>query len=276
MLSANEKKKLHNERRRQQRRRQQLVTYTAVCFVVLIAVTVLSLTVFFQVNEITVIGKTPYSHEQIVDACGIEMGENIILCKAGKVGKTLSKALPYIDDADVKRTISGKVTITVKTTKPKWSVINGEQSIIINSQGKVLEIAPAEKALEATILQGVAIAEAVPGEGVVLGEGVTFEFVKEIGDAADKAGLEKLTTLNLTDLDYMQVLYDGRLTIIIGSVENIEKKFALTAKVIERENEIDPDQYGTIDLTIEDKLYFRPEENPQDSGEVTEGNSDVA
>ena len=116
---------------------------------------------------------------------------------------------------------------------------------------------------------------------VVFSEEVSFDFVKEIGDAVASSGLDKLTTLNLVDLDYIQALYDGRLTIIIGSTDNLAKKLALTAKVIERENEIDPDQYGTIDLTIEDKLYFRPAENDESADDepqedVTEMTSDAA
>lgn len=280
-LSPNERRKLHNELRRKQRRRKQIMTYVAVSFVVLAMAVILSLTVFFQISEITISGSSPYTDEQIIDASGISIGENVIRCKADAVSENLAKNLPYIDSASVERSLSGKVKITVKTTAPVWSVINGEQSILINAKGKVLELGAPEKALEATIIQGVSVTHAVPGETVAFSEEVSFDFVKEIGDAVASAGLDKLTTLNLVDTDYIQALYDGRLTIIIGSTDNLAKKLALTAKVIERENEIDPDQYGTIDLTIEDKLYFRPAENdeladdePQEN--VTEMTSDAA
>ncbi len=271
-MSPNERRKLHNELRRKQRRRKQIMTYAAVSFIVLIMAVVLSLTVFFQISEITVSGKSPYTDEQIIAASGISLGENVILCKADEVDGNLAKSLPYIGSASVKRSLSGKVTITVKATAPMWSVINGEQSIIINSAGKVLELGTPEKALEATIIQGVAVTQAVPGETVVFSDEVPFDFVREIGNAVTSAGLKKLTTLNLTDTDYIQALYDGRLTIIIGTTDNLAKKLALTAKVIERENQIDPEQYGTVDLTVENKLYFRPQKSEDMFGEETEEN----
>ncbi len=259
-LSQNERRKLHNEQRRRQRRRKQLLNYAAVCAVVLVVAVVLSLTVFFKISEITVSGKSPYTDEQIIEASGIALGENVIRCDTDSVSGSLAKKLPYIGSAEVKRSLSGKVTITVETTAPMWSVINGETAMLIDSQGKLLEIGAPEIALEATIIQGVTVSTAVLGETVEFSDDVPFSFVKEIGDAMQAAGLDKITTLNLIDVDYIQALYDGRLTIIIGTVDNLDKKLALTAKVIERENEIDPGQYGTIDLTIDDKLYFRPEE----------------
>lgn len=260
VLSRNEKIKLHNEQRRRQKRRKQIINYAAVCLAVLALAVVLSLTVFFQVNEFVIKGESPYTEEEIINACGIRMGENIIRCDAKSVGDKLSQALPYIGSAAVERSASGKVTITVKTVKPHWSVINGEQAVLIDKSGKVLEVGPAEKALEATIVQGVVVAEAVPGQAVVLQEDVPFSYLDTIGKAISSASIDKLTSLNLSDTDYMQALYDGRINIIIGSSDNLTMKLALASEVIKRENSIDPAQYGTIDLTIDDMAYFRPQE----------------
>ncbi len=263
-LSANERRKRHNELRRKQRRRKQLLTYAAVAVAIVGVALLLSLTVFFQINEITVKGNSPYTQEQIIGASGLEMGENIILCGADKVSDNLSKSLPYIGSATVERSASGKVVINVKTTSPKWSFINGEQAVLIDKNGKVLEIGTSEKALEATIVQGAVVANAIPGEIISLGDDIPFSLVDELGKAFEKAGISTLTTVNLSDVDYIQALYDGRLNLIIGSMTGIDMKLALAAKVIERENEIDPDQYGTLDLTVDNKVYFRPEENPND------------
>lgn len=258
VLSQNEKRKLHNEQRRRQRRRKQMLTYAAVCVAVLALAAVLSLTMFFQINEFVIEGDSPYTDEQIINASGLSMGENIIRCDADSVGEKLSEALPYIDDASVERSASGRVTITVKNAVPYWSVLNGDKCVLIGGDGKVLEIADAEKALEAIIVQGVVVQQAVPGQAVVLQEDVPFSFLDSIGASITSAGIEKLTSLNLSDTDYMQALYDGRINIIIGTSDDLSMKLALASEVINRENEIDPAQYGTIDLTIDDMAYFRP------------------
>ncbi len=263
-MSANEKRRLHNELRKKQRRRKQIMTYIALGLAVVAIAVVLSLTVFFQINEITVKGDSPYTEEQIIGASGISLGENIIRCGADKVSGNLSKSLPYISSATVDRSASGKVVITVKKAVPEWSFLNGEQAVIIDKTGKVLEIGLPEIALEATIVQGAVVTYAVPGEEIILGEDVPLSFVKELGAAFDEAGINQLTTVNLSDTDYIQALYDGRYKLIVGSTSGIDVKLALAAKVIERENEIDPNQHATLDLTVDNKVYFRPEENPDD------------
>ena len=261
-MSANEKRRLHNELRKKQRRRKQILTYIAMGLAVVMIAGILSLTVFFQINEITVKGDSPYTEEQIIGASGISLGENIIRCGADKVSDYLSKSLPYISSATVERSASGKVVITVKKAVPEWSFLNGEQAVIIDKTGKVLEIGLPEAALEATIVQGATVTYAVPGEEIILSEDLPLSFVKELGSAFDEAGINLLTTVNLSDTDYIQALYDGRYKLIIGSTSGIDVKLALAAKVIDRENEIDPNQYATLDLTVDNKVYFRPEENP--------------
>ena len=263
-MSANEKRRLHNELRKKQRRRRQILTYVVLGLAVVMIAGILSLTVFFQINEITVKGDSPYTEEQIIGASGIALGENIIRCGADDVSANLSKSLPYISSATVERSASGKVVITVRQAVPEWSFLNGEQAVLIDKTGKVLEIGLPEIALEATIVQGATVTYAVPGEEIVLSDEVPLSFVKELGAAFDEAGINLLTTLNLSDTDYIQALYDGRYTLIVGSTGGIDVKLALAAKVIERENEIDPNQYATLDLTIDNKVYFRPEENPDD------------
>lgn len=263
-MSANEKRRLHNELRKKQRRRKQILTYIALALGVVAIAVILSLTVFFQINEITIKGDSPYTDEQIIGASGISLGENIIRCGADEVSGNLSKSLPYISSATVERSASGKVVITVKRAVPEWSFINGEQAVLIDKTGKVLEIGLPEAALEATIVQGATVTYAVPGEEIVLGEDVSLSFVRELGAAFDEAGIDLLTTVNLSDTDYIQALYDGRYTLIVGSMSGIDVKLALAAKVIDRENEIDPNQHATLDLTVDNKVYFRPEENPDD------------
>ncbi len=277
VLSQNERRKLHNEQRRRQRRRKQIMTYTAVCIAVLALAVILSLTVFFQINEFAVEGDSPYTDEEIINSCGLSMGENIIRCDADSVSDNLAAALPYIGGATVERSASGKVTITVEATSPYWSVLDGEHAVLFDASGKVLEIAAAEKALEATIVQGVVVEQAVPGQAVVLGQEIPFSFLDAVGDAITSAGITELTSLNLSDTDYMQALYDGRINIIIGTSDNLVMKMALAAEVIGRENEIDPTQYGTIDLTIDDMAYFRPQEEDapyQDGDESSSEDTD--
>ena len=276
-MSQNEKRRQHNEMRRKQRRRKQILSYAAIAAVVIAVMTALSLTVFFQINEISIKGTSPYPDEQVIAASGLSLGENVIRCNADGVSGKLSEALPYIGSAQVKRSLSGKVVITVKQTQGQYALLNGEQCVIIDSSGKVLENAAAEQAVNYTVILGASVADCVPGTPVALSDSAALSLVLQLGSAIGEAGISSVTSIDISDSDYIQAVYDGRLTLVVGGVDNLVRKLALAAKVIERENELDPLQYGKIDLTIDSKAYFRPDEDtsqPEDSSQ--EENSQVS
>ena len=224
---------------------------------------VLSLTVFFKIDEITVVGESPYTDEQIIAASGINLDENIIMCDADGVSGRLAKALPHIGSAQVKRSLSGKVDIIVEVTPGKYSFIVGETSVIVDAQGKVLEQTTAQAAVEYTVVQGVEIGKSNPGETIELKDKGAFDLLLNLDVQLVTAGIDKITSINLTDVYDISIVYDGRLTLLIGDTGDIDRKLALAAKVIERENELDPMQYGSIDLdSVDGKAFFRPLEEP--------------
>ena len=68
------------------RRRNMSLYYGLVLFIVLIMFAVLSVTVFFNVENIIVNGSSIYTAEEIVAASGIQGGDNMIR-QYGKCGK---------------------------------------------------------------------------------------------------------------------------------------------------------------------------------------------
>lgn len=262
-LSANERRRLHAEKRRAERRRKAILQYIAIGVAVVAVMVVLSLTVFFKIDEIQIVGESPYTDEQIIASSGINLNENIIVCDAKGVSGKLAKALPYIGSAEVKRSLSGKVTITVKVTPGKYSFINGDTAVVINAEGKVLGQVPAAEAIKYTVVQGLGVVNAVPGEKVEVSDSGAYDLLNSVGAQLEGAGIDKITSIDITNVYDISAVYDGRITLLIGGTGSIERKLALAAKVIERENEIDPTQYGRIDLgSVEGKAFFKPLEEP--------------
>ncbi len=265
-LSQNERNAMHSRQRKAQRRQKQILQYIGIGLVVAAVMVVLSLTVFFKIDEIVIDGdKSPYSDEQIIAASGISFDENIITCNADGVSGKLAKALPYIGSAQVKRSLSGKVTITLKLTPGCYSFFYGDTAVIADKSGKVLEIAAIEAAVNHTVVQGAQIATAVPGDTVELTDKGALDLLKSLTAQFEAVGITAVTSIDITDIHDISAVYDGRLTLELGDTGMLERKLALGAKVIERENEIDPMQYGSIDLgSVEGKAFFRPLEAPEE------------
>ncbi|MBR3803108.1 MAG: FtsQ-type POTRA domain-containing protein [Clostridia bacterium] len=265
-LSENERRRLHAEQRRVQRRHKLMMQYIAIGVAVIGVMVALSLTVFFKIDKIEIIGKSPYTDKEIIAASGIDYNENIIMCDAKGVSEKLAKSLPHIGSATVKRSLNGKVTITVTVTPGRYSFINGDKAVVINAEGKVLGQVSAEEGKEFAVVHGVTAVKATPGELVELNDKGAFELLKSIGAQLNKAGIDKITEIDITDVYDISCVYDGRITILIGSMGSAERKLALAAEVIKRQNQDNPGVYGRIDLdSVEGKAFFKPLEKPTET-----------
>lgn len=274
VLSGNEQRREHAQMRRAQRRRRLIIQYAAIGLVVLVAVVVLSLTVFFRIDEIKIEGESPYTDEEIIAACGIALDENVITCDADGVSERLSKALPYIGSAQVKRSLNGKVVITVEVTPGCYSFELGENIVVVDSSGKVLEHKVEQPEENYTEIIGAELSAATPGEQVQLIDPSMFTLLSDIHTKLDDSGVSDISSINVGDVYEITIVYDERITLEVGDTTNLDRKLALASMVIERENELSPDQYGVIDLgSVEGKAFFRPVDPPEEP--ETETNEDA-
>ena len=98
------------------------VTITAATLAVAgIATLIFCFAVGSPVKTITASGKSVYSSDEIVSACGIVPGENIFTVSEKKVNAILTSALPYIGSVKVKRDFPDKLSLTVTATSEKYA-----------------------------------------------------------------------------------------------------------------------------------------------------------
>ena len=94
-------------------RRRRIKIFLVFLLVAAIAVfAVLSVTVLFPIEQITVSGSNKYSAEQILEAASIEKGDNLFRAKADIT--VLNKKLPYLEKIEINRKLPGTLNIKVK------------------------------------------------------------------------------------------------------------------------------------------------------------------
>ena len=113
-----------------------------VCAVVLViaAATVLSMTVLFNITEITVAkAGANYTAEEIINASGLNVGDNMVLNDINQAAERIQTNLPYVLEAQISAKPSGKVTITIKDTAAAILIELKQGYAIADIHGKVLE-----------------------------------------------------------------------------------------------------------------------------------------
>ena len=165
-----------------------------------VAAIVLSLLIFFKVNAIHVIdskqpvetgpelvgpeteqaedaqqtqpGRSPdgshlyYTAEEIIDASGIQMGDNLLLLNKAEVAAQIKQSLPYVSQVQIKRSLPSSVVITVTEYEISYA-IRDEQGgwWLISRDGRVLEQTTEQIATHDHIyVDGVSIAVPQPGQ----------------------------------------------------------------------------------------------------------------
>ena len=98
-------------RRSRQRRSGALFKVLAV-LITAIAI-LLAMSVFFKISRIDVAGAERYSPEEIIEASGIELGENLFFVDRFDAASRIFAELSYIDTVTVTRQLPNHILITV-------------------------------------------------------------------------------------------------------------------------------------------------------------------
>lgn len=90
-----------------------------------------------DVEEITVSGASRTGAEAVVEAAGIERGEQLMDVRLGDSGARIS-ALPWIQDVTLHRGLGGKVEIVVTERVPAAVLGDGAAAVVVDATGRVV------------------------------------------------------------------------------------------------------------------------------------------
>ena len=100
----------------------------------------LSLSIFFKVRTVTVAGAEKYTPWSVMEASGIQEGENLISLNTISAAARVLKALPYVESVQVGIKLPDTVNIEIKEYEVAYAIRDqGGFWWRITSDGKVLE-----------------------------------------------------------------------------------------------------------------------------------------
>lgn len=242
------------------KRNRRILTGIIAAVAVAAVFAVLSVTVLFNVSEIKVAkAGTHYNAEQILDAAGVEVGDNMIMTNWDKVKSKAEEKLPYILSLEIKKSIGGKVTFTVKDDKAALLFKTADGYAIADSNGKTLEVMknkPKNSGL--MILTVKNQIHAKPGETITFADENEKTLYDNICAAIKGADMKNITGIDISDSKNIYLEYQSRYRLYLGDDSDIEYKLKEAKKVIAQEDENNPKQIGEINLSIPKKVYVEP------------------
>lgn len=257
-----------NGRRRTKRRRGKRTLHFALLILFLLAAgAVLSFTVFFKIEAVPVVGTDKYDPGDIAKASGIVIGENLLRIDKDEIQKKLLAQFPYIESVEVRRKLPPAVELSITQAVPVAAISQGEQVVLINREGKVLERGILLVPEEIPLIKGIDATGKQPG-AIVADSDAALEklgMLQRLMDAMDQSGFTQVTNVDLTDRLNIRIIYENRIILELGSEGDLPYKLEFVQFALQ--NKLGPEERGTLDATLAHKnppwMIF----SPSDGGE---------
>lgn len=248
-----------NARRRRKRAGRRTLHYILVLLVAAAIMLLLSLTVLFRIETIEVTGSTRYAAGELLDASGVQVGDNLFRVSAGGVEKRLTTQFPYVQSVKLRRVLPAKLVIEITQAKPLGAVETAGGYVVIGRDGRVLEIGAQTVPDGVMIISGMYLYQ--PQVGRVLGQGYSkeeqkqaaleeeaFKMLSLLNDAITETGFEKITFVDFTDRLNMMLVYDNRVILELGTEAELPYKLRFAKNVLD--SELESSFTGTLDASL--------------------------
>ena len=232
--------------------------YKALSVMLVAAAVVLACVVFFRVNSVEVSGNVRYTAEEIIEASGIETGDNLVGLSRSRVSAAICTKLPYVENVNIKKVLPDGVVLRVSERVAAASVESAEGRWLISAQGKLLE--KDNGAARALTISGLTAVGPYPGGMIQVAEEeeTTLSYVKELLTQMESHGwLGQCTVLDCSAATSMMLEY-GIYRVKLPRGGDYSYCLSLTESAL-ASGKIPEGVGGLLDLTVtEGKVYFRP------------------
>ena len=231
----------HSNRRR--RRGNFGFLYKLLSVLVICAAVVMALTLFFRVDTIEVTGTERYTEKDVIEASGIQLGDNLFLLNKYEAARSIAEQLPYIDieDIRIRRELPDTLLIDVAECGTPQAVIQ---------DGSAWLLSPKDTAAGDPTVDGCELLAPSVGTDIAL----STEFANQqtsllaLLAALDAAGLtDRVDAIHLDDLSRLTMDYAGRFAVEMEYNADYDRMLQILEAGISK---LESNQTGSIRLDL--------------------------
>ena len=254
----------------------------------------LSLTVavmlLFPIREIEVGGDvTMFNEGDVISAAEIEEGDSLLLNSAGRIGRNIRKNIPLTSSVQVKKTLGGKVQITVEFDTVDFYCKVGDYYYALDKNLRVLDRDESRTKyvpFGAVCLKLPDLREPTVGERLTFYDTVEetdtegellyevreekyYDYIPEfLGALAESGFLEDTVGVDLRRRFDLRLLYAEKYQLVFGSTLDLDYKFRVVFGILEEGSTLYSDSV-TVDVSSPSQATARTD-NTIDRGEFVD------
>lgn len=247
------RKRINRVRRKRRRKRNRALYYILALIVIVAAGAILSTTVFFQIETITVEGTQRYTAEQIAQYGGVQIGDNLFRINLDQIEEQAVEGCTTLDSIQVRRSLPNTLVFICQEAEAKYGILGGDQIYILSSAGRIIDITQRlDSYPDLVLLSGPDVTGLKIGDFL---EQDSFNSLTSALDAASAAGIDGIRGAAMDGVE-VSLNYQDRVTIRLGNVLDLDYKFSLVSEVLF--TRVGSSEAGVLDASVEGRVTFRP------------------
>lgn len=260
----NKKTDSRKKKAAKRRRRKMILNRIAIILFLLTLIGAVGFGIFklissvFAIKNIYAQNTVYYDKEDIIQASGINNGDNLLFLNTSDIEFKIYKKLPYISSSKVIKLFPDKIKIETKTSSPMYAICHENVYFFFDSNHKFLENKE-QMIPEIPVVKGINFSVSEDDSKAIYEDSELEEIILIVINAF-KNNLLSLEEIDLSDKNNIIALYDNRIKIILGSKEDIDYKVLTAHELIS--GKIGSEEKGSLDLSKlkeNNKSYFTPE-----------------
>ncbi|MBE6728812.1 MAG: FtsQ-type POTRA domain-containing protein [Ruminococcaceae bacterium] len=233
-MSRTDVEKAKRKNKKKRRKAALLILLSVVALALVIG---LSVTVFFPVKNIIILGSTFYDSETVLKASGISENDNLLLISEEKIFDKIQKELAFVDSIEIKRKLPDTLKITVNDAKEIFCYKINEAFYSTDKNGRVLKEYSACPS-GVIYVECTATLENKDINKISLSDPKAVSVINEIGANAYKFSVMP-SYIDLTDMYGIRMGIDSRFTVEFGESVYFKEKLLLLFEMMETKSEND-------------------------------------
>ena len=231
--------------------------YKILIFVAICGAIAVALALFFKVDTITVTGNSRYTANQIIEASGIETGDNMFFLNKYHASERITAALPYVETVRSSRQLPDTLVVTVTECTAPAAVSQDGKLWLLSGDGKIVD-AKTGDGKQYAVVEGLTLLEPQVGADLQVPEEQQPSarlLLTLLGLLRDKNMLGDVQTIDLSDTASVVMRYLDRFDVTFRWDADFDYKLDYLLAVVER---LEVNEKGAIDMTQEGKASFIP------------------
>lgn len=204
------------------------------CLVLVGALVVSAYTFLFPVKTITVEGNSRYTAQEIIDASGIQTGDNLLGLNSGEIENNVRISCPYIHGVTLGRKLPNRAVLTVTEGAPVLAFYQNGEYLLVNGRYELME--QNSSPMGGTVVHGFTAVSNGVGKEVSLQPTEVKTLLNSIVAALEKNGVTQITQMDLREVTNIRLLFADRHVWELGNAEKLDYKIEFGTQISKRES----------------------------------------